>query len=236
MPELVDFIAHPQDTIIHKGKKVKLYSGSDQIQNIELHDLRLLSVFSEFASMYSYRGQSDEKWQLKTSFERFLDNATNRKLAPQTVEDKILREFKSQVHLYQNSLGYDPSSFTPIDIPSIIQHYGGPTRLLDFSDSFLIAALFSLVPEGTCDSAVYCIRNITINGATADINDFLGDIKLGKGVKLPPKKRKDNKIFLYVPEKINERLQQQYGHFMHLGSPSIPFEECLAVIVHRPQF
>ena len=100
--------------------------------------------------------------------------------------------------------------------------------MLDFSYSFVIASLFSLVPRTSTDAAVYCVRNIVVNSATVDLNDILKNVPKSPGVRMPPPVNKSDKVFLYEPRRRNQRLINQLGHFLRPGSVSIPFEKCLA--------
>jgi hypothetical protein len=57
------------------------------------------------------------------------------------IEKDILTQFQRRAHQYINS---PPALSEPVEWLSIIRHYGGPTRLLDFTYSFFIGAFFAM--------------------------------------------------------------------------------------------
>jgi hypothetical protein len=89
------------------------------------------------------------------------------------IEEEILRRYRSEFSVFSNELGYDPRTQNTLDALSDIQHFGGPTRLLDWTSSFYAALFFSVFRNDTTDAAVYCLRNIVFNAATFDIRDLL---------------------------------------------------------------
>ncbi len=78
---------------------------------------------------------------LETSLERALSDAgVPLKRAPQ-VEVQLLKEFKRRAHQYQLRL---PGEGDVLGWLSLMQHHGAPTRLLDWTYSFYVAAFFAL--------------------------------------------------------------------------------------------
>ncbi len=90
---------------------------------------------------FVFRGQSDAEWKLETRVERNIPDFYRKRIRLENRELEMLERFKRRAHHY----------LTPTDIPTgdlewlaLIQHYGGPTRLLDFTRSLLIAAYFAV--------------------------------------------------------------------------------------------
>lgn len=87
-----------------------------------------------------FRGQPDAD-PLETLLDRhcknFLDDF---KEAPER-EKLLLREFQRRFHQYTNDI---PDESDILEWFSIMQHYGAPTRLLDFTYSISIASFFAL--------------------------------------------------------------------------------------------
>lgn len=85
-----------------------------------------------------FRGQSNAEWRLSTPIERSSLRSGIENLYP--LENQILEEFKrvSQHYLKPNEL---PNN--NIEWFALIQHYGTPTRFLDFTKSPYIAAYFA---------------------------------------------------------------------------------------------
>jgi len=99
-----------------------------------------------------YRGQGSCLWLLKASIHR-RDNCT----AANTTERMLLTEFKRKSRLY---LDREPCS----DREWLIlgQHYGLPTRLLDWSENPLVALYFScekMLSAVPCNGIVYAYRH-----------------------------------------------------------------------------
>lgn len=103
---------------------------------------------------YIFRGQADARWPLTTSLERCLSRYEpwlNSIL--ENREHWMLHEFKRKSHLYSQ---YTPDEADNAEWLAMMQHHGCPTRLLDFSYSFYVAAYFAVV-EAESDSTVWGI-------------------------------------------------------------------------------
>lgn len=87
-----------------------------------------------------FRGMPGD-FPLQTSLERVLiDAGLGLALGPQ-IERKLLKEFKRRAHFYLHPL---PSPGDVLGWLALMQHYGAPTRLLDWTYSFFVAAFFAL--------------------------------------------------------------------------------------------
>ena len=81
-------------------------------------------------------------------------------------ENQIIEKFISRAHHYIQS---PPGNKELIEWLSIIQHYGGPTRLLDFSISFYIAAFFA-IESAISNACVWAINEMSISSLS--LNKF----------------------------------------------------------------
>ena len=87
-----------------------------------------------------FRGMP-RNFPLQTSLERALIDADiGLEEAPQ-IERKLLKEFKRRAHFYVDPL---PAQGDVLGWLALMQHYGAPTRLLDWTYSFFVAAFFAL--------------------------------------------------------------------------------------------
>ncbi len=88
-----------------------------------------------------FRGQSNADWPLATSFDRCCERESVQKDDRARFEKALNREFRRAYHHYD---GHVPSSNAKIEWLSLMQHYGAPTRLLDFTYSIYVAAHFAV--------------------------------------------------------------------------------------------
>lgn len=93
-----------------------------------------------------YRGQSDATWPIASSFERLLTPAVKKikcfERALRGRERESILEFKKRAWHYVP----DPN-MSYLEWLTLMRHHGVPTRLVDFSESALIALYFALQPS-----------------------------------------------------------------------------------------
>jgi hypothetical protein len=123
------------------------------------HKFQMLDEVLPFFSpgLYKYRGHADTSWSLSTTLERL--NERFRVPLPEDGLQRILLEaFRSSSELF-----FDWQPQDDLEWLSQIQHYGGPTSLLDFSNSFWVALYFAVWPhihrDMTTDFSVLAIRS-----------------------------------------------------------------------------
>ena len=98
-------------------------------------------ILSKTMRRWLFRGQSNSEWTLKSSVERALESRDIPITRHSAFELMVLSEFKAVAHNFCNSI---PSEEDIMGWLSLIQHYGGPTRFLDITESFYIASHFAL--------------------------------------------------------------------------------------------
>ncbi|MGQ7938243.1 FRG domain-containing protein [Paraburkholderia sp. D1E] len=89
---------------------------------------------------YVFRGQADAAWKIESTLERLLGNGWSADLA-RKCEDHSLNSFKSKYRIY---CGGEHRPESKLAWLSVMQHYGVPTRLIDFTTSPYIALYFAL--------------------------------------------------------------------------------------------
>jgi len=101
---------------------------------------------------FIFRGHCNSDWVLESSFEREYKKYTG---SPhiRALEHQAIEFFKKRAHLYGvgNNLENDMDH-----VVSIMQHYGCPTRLIDFTRSFYVATYFA-VSDVSSQSKQYSI-------------------------------------------------------------------------------
>jgi len=106
---------------------------------------------SYFDSTWVFRGQCNAQWGIRCNLDRLRGGED-----PVLAEMRIREEFVSRAHLYFSS-NREPD--TLVEWLALIQHHGGPSRLIDFTRAPLVAAFFALREESDCDTcAVWALQ------------------------------------------------------------------------------
>ena len=101
-----------------------------------------------------FRGHANVDWCLKSSLERYCDDFGFTSLERPIVESWLIDDFWRTVAVHDREI---PPSNDFQDILALMQHYGAPTRLLDWSYSPFVATYFA-IESSTGASAVWAIN------------------------------------------------------------------------------
>lgn len=169
--------------------------------------------------LWIFRGQENNTWYLQTTLERGASDFNCHKEKLPGRELWILRQFQKKA---QHHIPSPPKIADLIEWLAIIQHHGGPTRLLDFTHSFYIATYFA-VERAKQNSAVWAInlfnlkKKIKEQFGPWEKSDTIDDI-YKKHVKLAEKyiinRKTDKSILFFEPTRLPERLSNQQGIFL----------------------
>ena len=130
------------------------------------------STFPNFPNMFGvwFRGQANEEWTLTPKVFRGQYSA----------EKYYLEETNLIHHVQRRMPEYHQTCRTVFDWLCHIQHYGVPTRLLDWSESILIALFHAVEDEdkylSTKDGAVYVLNGRKLNSVSARFESFVGSV------------------------------------------------------------
>lgn len=109
-----------------------------------------------------YRGHSDQSWKLESGYERL-------KKPPKEIS--LVNEFRQNANFLLDK--YTPKN--DFDWLILMQHYGVPTRLLDWSESPLISLYFAVESESrgskNKDGALWVLDPGKLNENTNAMND-----------------------------------------------------------------
>ncbi|NOT05772.1 MAG: FRG domain-containing protein [Anaerolineales bacterium] len=160
---------------------------------------------------YVFRGQSDNTWPLRTSLARhFIANKIKS-------EEWRPRELKMYRMFRERLLNLCPGMYenwSPMDVLSLMQHHGTPTRLLDFTSSPLVASYFAL-RDARGDSAIWVINT-----------DYLEALHRSKGFEYYSGPthidnykiaQKNPSAIILTPSSPHLRLASQHGCFLVPG-------------------
>lgn len=151
-------------------------------------------------STFRFRGQADYNWTLKPSIYRF-----DSFLRYQTVD------FESNLLAFKPSKPIPPLLFTEFDLEWLMlcQHYGVPTRLMDWTSDVLISLFFASYSEPNKDGAVFiCNQN---------------DYPLLAAIEM--KAMETQELVFVNTSVINPRMRAQSGCFMMWGHAPLNRQE-----------
>jgi hypothetical protein len=178
-----------------------------------------------------FRGQNSYDDKLETTLERAVkDLEINLNELPR-IEQGMIRNFKRRFSHYSNKI---PEDDDYIEWLSIMQHYGCPTRLLDFTYSIYISLFFALNNVNIGGKIkIYCINSNWLNKeyeksvATKPYHEEFRRDKKKTYKELHKIVLNTRKPFLYVinPFYLNERLSIQQGVFIIPTDITRPFKE-----------
>lgn len=179
-----------------------------------------------------FRGHENATWGLAPTIERAAERGG---VFPVDIVDReawMLREFARRSHQH----GIAVPSDSPVDVLALVQHHGGPTRLLDFTHSLYVAAFFAL-EFATGPSVIWAVNLKSLEDAIADVLEFPRE---GGFFRLTHSKydaiareimmgTRAAKLVLPVePFHMHERMSIQQGLFLFPCDLSITFEHNLA--------
>ena len=173
-----------------------------------------LETFAENHKGWLFRGHRCPNWKLTTTLER----ASKRCCVDQIkYERAVWGAVRRHAHSY--GLARVPGDSDTIEWLALMQHYGAPTRLLDFTQSFWIALFFAF-EEAESDCAVVALdpSSLAEDEAGKDYNMVVRE-NIDHGLHIDDFLRKT------VPFYTNERLAIQKGIFVYSLNMRRPFHD-----------
>jgi hypothetical protein len=185
-----------------------------------------------------FRGHQKACWDLETSLERECkrfgipsDEAFRR-------EYNMVREFQRRLHQYVTSI---PNQDSVDEWMALMQHYGAPTRLLDFTYSPYVASYFAFEKAESGTVAVWAVDIGWFEQVFKSEDEF----KHLNGIYEKYQNYRDSKAFLSLflinldnkfilpvnPFRLNDRLAYQQGVFLAPATLRVGFMENLHALV-----
>lgn len=191
-----------------------------------------------------FRGQPNAEWPLKTKLHRESEKYNRHAHEWLYLERWMLREFQRGAHHYINDL---PADNEYLDWLARMQHYGAPTRLLDFTHSFYVAAFFAMEARPQTDTKEAAMWALNCNVLHRRANDEFGlsDMRLDDSARIDRVNQfiaeniaeRKNKPFLLAvePRRSDVRLKAQQGLFMFPCEISMSLYDNLAATLGLPR-
>ncbi len=194
-----------------------------------------------FMSNFVFRGQGNAEWPLSTSLARMVRNHHPNyvdSVIPASYEEQMMDEFKWKYPSYEKVRIPGPDE--AIEWLSLMQHYGSPTRMLDFSQSMYVALFMAIDGSFSPSSAIWAINRHVLNervimkynalhncktAAYDAINDFIYQ----EATSAINSRYRQHDLCLYMtrPHLANERINRQQGLFIIPSSIEVGFDEIL---------
>lgn len=177
----------------------------------------LVRYANEFVShgRFLFRGQAVASWSLIPSLLRELENCgigSNTKALE--IENQLLEDFKAASHLYV-SPGLLASLKSRFVWWALMQHYGAPTRLLDWSNLFFVGLYFAVVDSQHEDGALWCLDKTTSGQLSHDsvLSESPDDEDGPLSQPSEPSSIQDFRFYSFTAPEKSERLLAQSGYF-----------------------
>jgi hypothetical protein len=198
-----------------------------------LHEDRQLTSVSDMINLLKsdtskdevvwFRGQANKSWQLMPSLARKDGGLAKEKM--------LVKKFIQTASPYV----IENIPKTTWDWIFLMQHYRVPTRLLDWTETPLVALYFAVCEQPTVDGVIWCLDPIRLNKEAR--------LRFGYDFELPAFGVDDEKILNnYLPDKLeggvsdpfpiaaigqrnSKRMLAQAGTFTISHSKNVPIEE-----------
>ncbi|SDW25740.1 FRG domain-containing protein [Thiocapsa roseopersicina] len=202
----------------------------------------LIDCLNSLPNHYVYRGHANAQWKLESSLERVIGKDWSGESANK-FEEFSLTEFQSKFHLYDHE---NIQPFSKLAWLSIMQHYGVPTRLLDFTASPYVALYFALEsynPQLKWDFAVYALDYSAI--LDRSIQHIASKDAAFQQTRTTIHQNQDaifdavvdrfsyDIAWIAEPQLLNTRLDRQAGSFLLSGNRELQIEGVLEGEIYR---
>jgi hypothetical protein len=196
----------------------------------------LIKSLNELPTCYIYRGHADENWHLQSTLERNLGCKFGSD--SEKHEKHALNLFESKFHLY-DKLNDKPK--TKLEWLSIMQHYGVPTRMIDFTTSPYVALYFAIENANKTADKSFAIYALNYREIQKKSLAYIKEKDKSINIEYDDLSYKQDELFndiidkysyeiLWVvePSVSNLRLDRQSGCFLIAGCKNLSIEDLLS--------
>ena len=190
-----------------------------------------LDWLNELQGSWCFRGQRESSWNLDTSLDRAVLVARrdgSYHLNRQAEEQEMLFHFRQQAHLHVRHV---PAADDLASWLAMMQHYGVPTRLLDWTTSPYVALYFSLVDEPSeTHAALWALDLAWLN--SRETHDALAGLEQMNQLLHAT----DRFVIVRIePSMTSDRMAAQQGLLLAKGIPEATFSQMLISMMSHPE-
>ena len=243
-----------QETVNPRGEKTKYMKLFDEIfiknedaepQHKKMYDRQYYA--QDVWNPFIFRGHASKEWELETLLYREYTRLGPKQQTESLFkkEKELLREFQRQYNRF--GLENRINKYDYYEWFSVMQHFGAPTRFLDFSYSFYVALYFasnniSFEKNKTASFAIYAINRVWLEKRykkflPPDINDLYEKYdSFGKSIAIQKEVvNRENPAFKAVinmsPFNLISRIVHQKGEFLFPTDLDCTFKENLQTML-----
>ncbi|WP_312433769.1 FRG domain-containing protein [Achromobacter sp.] len=197
----------------------------------------LIEIVNRLPNNYIFRGQANSNWSLQSSLERVVGEGWNSQSAEQ-FEEFSLERFQSKFHLY-DAENCQPNS--KLAWLAAMQHYGVPTRLVDFTESPYVALYFALETFNTSADTNFSLYMFDYRAILDKSISYIKNMDREFCESRQSVRRQQDEIFETIvdrfsydiawvtePKILNARIDRQSGSFLLSGNRGKKIEEILS--------
>lgn len=113
-----------------------------------------------------FRGQADADWGIRSSLERLVFDCCFDAECRRAAERQLIEEFQHRLRSILSG-----RKIPPFDLVALMQHYGMPTRLVDFAYSAFVALYFAADEGAQYADKDFAIWSVNLNDLHTDMQN-----------------------------------------------------------------